>query len=1212
MKFLEIFRFEFVYQIRRASPWIYALVLIGAAFLMLIGNYVPDAREGYILLNTPYIIASTTVFCSLIWLLMAAAIPGEAAARDTGTKMYSLIYTSPVSKLEYLGGRFMAALFLNALILLAAPAGIWLSIYGTGVEAEILGPFRPAAYTTSYFYIALPNAFFVTALQFSLAAIKRKAILAYLGSLIMFIMTYLVAVILFGPLKQQAMGSMVDPIGVVTILDNTTARWSPLEINTRLVTLEGPLLVNRLFWFCATLIILFVTYRKFRFSRTINTGSKRKAKQQAEPETFGASPAAAVMQGNPAMAVPVVERNFGIATHLRQALTICRSSFLSIFKSRGGLIFIVLLGILIVLFVYFKMEHLGVPFYPVTVNVVEFLATSLSNVQNFALLLIPLLIIYYAGELVWREREAGVSEISNAAPVQEWVLFFGKFLGLSLILLTWLLILTFAGIIAQLSLGFYDIRPDLYLQIIFGLRFGEYLLFVLLALVIHAIVNQKYVGHLVAFLFFGSVAFASSLGLEHHLLIFGSDPGWSYTEMRGYGGSLEPWFWFKSYWLAWALLLSVAAVLFWVRGRESGFRERVKLVRRRFTARTALTAAVLVIAILSLGGYIYYNTNVLNTYHSQADVVERHARYEHLYGQYRGVPQPELTGTSLHMEIYPEKRELEITGTYQLVNRSTAEIDTIHVAPVAEVKTEVSFDRAANEVLTDRDLGHYIFALQEPLLPGDTLQLNFQVHSASSGFSNSGTNVTVVPNGTFFRNYEVLPAVGYQAIRELDNPGDRKAQGLPSRPAIAPLENVEGRQKMFWDQFTTIDATVATSQEETAFVPGEAIATRREGDRRYFSYSTNAPVVNQYAFFSGKYAVKEDQWQDPRSQKTVDIQVVHHPTHTANLDRIMQSTKASLDYFSKEIGPYPYNSLRFIERAGTGAGLQATPINISYQEGFSYFNSEADKRNVDFTTAIVAHEVAHQWWGNQLLTSRVEGAGILSESLAWYTAMGVAEAEFGFDYQQRLLSILRQEYNTPQSRADVPLIRGNEWFHNYRKGPLALYALSRYIGRDKVNLALRNLLEKQDPQSSGLPTSLDLYKELQAVTPDSLKYLARDLFEVNTHWELKTEEATATKTATGNWQVSLEVKAWKLEVDSTGLETELPVNDWIEIGIFSPAKEGEETGKPLYTQMHHLTSITETITVNVSQKPDKAGIDPYFLLNDWIMHDNLKEVKIEE
>lgn len=100
MKLFEIFRFEFIYQIRRVSPWLYAVVLVGAAFLMMIGNYIHDAREGYLLLNAPSIIAFTTVFCSLVWLLMAAAIAGEAAARDVQTKMDALIYTSPINKYQ--------------------------------------------------------------------------------------------------------------------------------------------------------------------------------------------------------------------------------------------------------------------------------------------------------------------------------------------------------------------------------------------------------------------------------------------------------------------------------------------------------------------------------------------------------------------------------------------------------------------------------------------------------------------------------------------------------------------------------------------------------------------------------------------------------------------------------------------------------------------------------------------------------------------------------------------------------------------------------------------------------------------------------------------------------------------------------------------------------------------------------------------------------
>ncbi len=142
-----------------------------------------------------------------------------------------------------------------------------------------------------------------------------------------------------------------------------------------------------------------------------------------------------------------------------------------------------------------------------------------------------------------------------------------------------------------------------------------------------------------------------------------------------------------------------------------------------------------------------------------------------------------------------------------------------------------------------------------------------------------------------------------------------------------------------------------------------------------------------------------------------------------------------------------------------------------------------------------------------------------------------------------------------------------------------------------------------------MPTALDLFRELQAVTPDSLQSLLHDLFEANTFWELKMERATAEQTDAGTWQVTLDVLARKVVVDSAGVETPVPMDDWVEIGVFAP-EEGEELGEPLYMQMHRIRSGEQTITVTVPRKPARAGIDPYHLL-DWERADNTEEVKIE-
>src|SRR5262249_44910325 len=134
-------------------------------------------------------------------------------------------------------------------------------------------------------------------------------------------------------------------------------------------------------------------------------------------------------------------------------------------------------------------------------------------------------------------------------------------------------------------------------------------------------------------------------------------------------------------------------------------------------------------------------------------------------------------------------------------------------------------------------------------------------------------------------------------------------------------------------------------------------------------------------------------------------------------------------------------------------------------------------------------------------------------------------------------------------------------------------------------------------------TSLDLYRELQAVTPDSYQYLLRDLFEKNTFWDLATERATARHTSADAWQVTLDVRARKVVVDETGIETESPMDDWVEVGVFG---EGEPS-----MAMQRIRSGRQTITVTAPRKPTRAGIDPDNLLIDLDTENNIKDVKIE-
>ena len=787
------------------------------------------------------------------------------------------------------------------------------------------------------------------------------------------------------------------------------------------------------------------------------------------------------------------------------------------------------------------------------------------------------------GELIWREREARLNEIADAAPVPDWVLLFGKFAGLSLVLLALQMLMMAAGMLVQVRLGHDDLQIGLYVRTLFGLQLADCLLFALLALVVHSLVNHKFVGHLAGVLAYLFIVFAPALGLQHNLLIYGSDPGWMYSDMRGFDPFIEPWLWFKVYWTTWAALLAAVGTLFWVRGKEAHLGARLALARRRFTPQAAGVISATLALMLTLGGFIFYNTNVLNAYHSASDRTARRAEYERRFGQYRDAPQPRVTRLEVKVELYPRRRAADMRGTFYLVNTTAGANEAIHFAPRLAVNTTaVRFDRPANAVLSDDELGHRIYVLETPLNPGESVRLDFEVHVEPRGFTNRGTDASIAANGTFLTNDAWLPAIGYQPDRELRNAFDRQAHGLATRPEVPLLGDEAARHDAGRAARIMLDAVVSTDEGQLAIAPGRLRRTWAANDRRYFHYTTDAPIRNDFAFFSAAYAVREGQWNG------VSIEIVHHPNHAWNATRMVRSVQASLDYYSEQFGPYPHGQIRLVEHPGGSVLLHASPINIAYEEAFSLLNPEGDIRNFDLPFAVVAHEVAHQWWGNTLIPAETEGAALLTETLAWYSAMGVVEQAFGRGHLQRLLGMMREAYLTPRTLANVPLLRANDQFLAYRKGPFAMYALREYVGTDRVNAALRRLLATHGSGDAPLPTSLDLYRELRAVTPDELRSLLADLFETNTFWDLAARRVTADRTETGEWRLTLDLHARKVTVDTSGVETEVPMDDLVEVGVFATAKN-DRPEKPLYLRMHRIRSGEQRIAVTVPNQPGRGS-----------------------
>ena len=182
------------------------------------------------------------------------------------------------------------------------------------------------------------------------------------------------------------------------------------------------------------------------------------------------------------------------------------------------------------------------------------------------------------------------------------------------------------------------------------------------------------------------------------------------------------------------------------------------------------------------------------------------------------------------------------------------------------------------------------------------MRLDFDVHLARRGFGNDGVDRAVVANGSYFTNVRPFPAIGYQRSRELLSAAERREHGLAPRPLLEALNDDEEGGAAKRGGGVAFEAVIGTDDDQVAVAPGALRRTWSERGRRYFDYAASAPLGDEWAFFSARYAVREARWRSRSgaSAHDVAIRIYHDPRHTAHLDRLMRSVRDSLDDYGEK------------------------------------------------------------------------------------------------------------------------------------------------------------------------------------------------------------------------------------------------------------------------------------------------------------------------
>jgi ABC-2 type transport system permease protein len=1185
--------FEIRTRLKRVSTYVYFLCLFALACLWIAaaGGVFQSANVTFgakVNINSPFAVAQTITVLGYLGLMIVTAIMGRAVQQDFESDIHHFFFTAPISKWQYLGGRFLGALVVLILVFSAIALGAVVAAALPGIDPDRLGPTLPMAYIEPYFTSVIPNLIFMGGCFFTLAALTRKMLPVYVATAVLLI-GYLAASALLADLDNKTLAAMLDPFGI-RATSTITRYWTISEKNNLMVPLTGLFLANRVLWTGLGVLMLVYCYFRFDYAHAL---------QQGRPN----SPADAVAVKPARISLPVLTPVFCGAYAWRMLPGMVRQNFLLTVNN-------VYFGVIVfagALFLFSTATVLGSSYgtntYPVTYQVLELTG----GFFLFALIVIT----FYAGELVWRERDAGAAQILDALPIPTWLPFLAKLLALMLVQVLMLAVVMLCGILIQAFKGYFHFELGLYFHDLFGITLIVYLQLCVLAIAVQTLVNNKYLGHFVMVLYYISLSWLSFLGLEDRLYLYANTPEAPYSDMNGFGHFLGPVRWFDLYWTACALGLAVVSYLFWVRGSDTSLAKRFALARARFTSTPRVIAAFAVLVFAGSGAFIYYNTHVLHPYRSEYDMESLAADYETKYKSELSIPQPKVTDVKVNVDLYPYERRANIKGRFLLVNKTAAPISLLHTNLNQDPGTagdlivhSLSLGRPFKQIRDDEVLGVRSFQFETPLQPGESTTLDFDLELAPQGFRNAGSDTAIVYNGTFFNSF-LLPRLGYDDRLELSEDRQRKKHGLQPKERMRDLNDPVGLARNYisgdadWIDF---DATVSTSPDQIAIAPGYLQKEWTEGERRYFHYKMDSKILDFYAFLSARYAVKQDHWND------VAIAVYYQPGHEYNLERMVDSVKASLEYYTKHFGPYQHKQVRILEFPRYERFAQSFPNTIPFSEaiGFIAKVDPASEKDVDYPYYVTAHEVAHQWWAHQVVGGYVQGATMLSETLAQYSALMVMKQKYGADKMKRFLKYELDNYllgRALERKKELPLYRvENQGYIHYRKGSVVMYALQDYIGEDKVNQALAAYRAKVAFQNPPYTNTPELIGYLRQVTPPQLQYVIDDMIESITLFENRAVEATYRKLPDGKFEVKLKVAAKKMKADERGAETEVALADWIDIGVL------DEAGKPLYLEKKKIDKAEMEFDIVVDRLPAKAGIDPFNKLIDRRPDDNVIDV----
>lgn len=1164
----SIYSYELKSLLKQPAIYFYFAVFFGIALLSMLGtggffDGVPETDKEIRLLNSAHEINFIFQYFNKFFLFLLPAIIGMAIYKDYKNDVYPILYSYPIKKSDYLLGKFFSSLTIVFIITLSVGIAFYLGELILGRENPMIGQTNYWGYASAYFIFIWPNMFIYGLIVFAIVASLRNIYAGFIAIILLFFIQIMIDNLFTG---TPVLFALFDPFGQNAVAYETRY-WTISEQNIRQIPVLGVVLWNRLLWATIGLLLFGLFYKKFQLEQETfrlfpNIGKSNSGKFQKNNSISSTNKYAKITL------------NFSTLHQAKAMLKLSAFDFRFIIKSWLFQV-LVFFGVLALVFALNRVTNRADLTYMPLTRIV------LSVPMYFFSIVITLVTFVYAGMLVHRSRMAKFNQLIDTTATTNWVLLGSKMLALLKVQILLLLIIMLCGIGLQLYNSYYQFEIDLYLFHLFIITFPTLIVWAALSVFIHTILPNVYMGIFLLLLIWIGKDQLPQIGIESYLLRFNSPPQLVYSGLNGFGHRLLANLIINAYWLIFSAILIVVTYLFWERGYYYSIKERMQEAFQRLKGYASYALLLFLALFFFLGFIIYKEEN--SSFRTAGNNEQILNEFEDNFGKYKSAVQPKITSVKLNMELFPESNSFLTSGSYILVNQSSERIDTLLIKTGYDEITEYTLGVPSTIIQKDDALQFAVHVLEKPLAPRDSIRMEFEIKNKPNTILYQ--NSSVLQNGTFLRT-DILPRLGYFFNDEYAEPTDSLARQTNFYSPDADLVNIE--------------TVISTNQKQTAIAPGTLIKQWAENNRNYFHYKTKNKTKFAFAFNTGDFSVSKSY------HNGVNLEIYHHENHTFNLKDITKGLKASLDYNTRFFGAYQHSEIRTVEipiTEGTYASVMGNTIPTS-EARFILRNGKA-KNQINLSFYVQAHELTHQWWGNQVIPANALGAKMLTESITEYISLRIYEQYFGQEKAHHFLSLQRQRYlegrtNDAGKESPLYLVSPEQEYIAYGKGAMAFNALQYYVGEEKLNKILKEFLEKYKFRTEQYPTSTDLIAHLKNSISIEFHYIIKDMMETITFYDNKIIDIK--ELPNNQMEIIFSVR----KMDSTQKKELEAANVFLTIGQY------DRDGKLLYSEEVKASSGENNITIHKKPEATNILLDPFLHFIELNVEDNHQNIVTNE